>query len=387
MAFEYSDRHEAIRKMVRDFAEKEVRPGAGERDRASTFDNHLLKRMGDLGIMGMRVPEEYGGANADCLSLNLACEEIGRIDSALAWTVAGAELPGTLARHINNEQKERWRGYIEGMVKGEILGSLGITEPGAGSHVPGIQTTAVLEGDHWVINGTKQFITAVGLDVCKFTLCLCLTNRRPKEFTLILVPKGTPGFTIGTKNDLIGFRGTWNGEIHFDDCRVPVVNTISERGRGFQITQDLFHTVGLTMCSQAIGLQQGCYEEAAKYAKERKAFGQRICEFQYVQGMLVEMDLNLTLSRLLRNHVVGLVDQGKTVRKERAMLKWFTTESALLASRYAVSVFGGIGVCAEYPVSRLYRDARVANIAGGTTELEKTIVARWSGFLKEEERG
>lgn len=383
MDFEYSEKHEAIRKMVREFAEKEVRPGASERDRAGEFDSHLLKRMGELGIMGIRVPEEYGGSNSDYMSLNLATEEIGRVDSSLAWTTAGAEMPRALMESFNQEQKDKWRGYIEGMAKGEVLGSMGITEPGAGSDVPGIQTTASLQKDEWVINGTKQFITAAGLDVCKFIVALCVTGQSPKEFTLILVPKGTPGFIIGRRNNNIGFRSQWNGEVSFQDCRVPVSNTIGGQGRGRQVVTSLFHTVGLTMCSQCIGLQQACYEESARYAKERKAFKKRICEYQYVQGMLVEMELNLELGRLLRNKVVTMADHGKHVYKERAMLKWFTSEGAMLASKHAISIFGGIGVTDEVPVSRFYRDARVANIAGGTTELEKTIVARYAGFFRE----
>lgn len=382
MDFSYSEAQEQIRTTVRDFAEKEIRPGAAERDRTAKFDFNLIRKLGKLGMCSILYPEEFGGANGDSLSFSLVMEEVARVDYGLAFELPGVLQPLIMLRLSNEEQKNRWGNWFRAAAKGEIEGALGVTEPGTGSNIRAIETTAVVDKakNEWVINGTKCFITGIGSDECPFIMVLGVTDKGKGTTNLVVVPKGTKGLKIGPRYDLLGIRSVWNGEVVLDDCRVPLDNQIAERDNGRQGVIDFFKIMAPIRAGGEIGLQQGCFDEASRYAKERVAFNKKIGQFQHVQAMLVEMDTNLEISRLLRNKVAMLVDAGTSTVRDRSRLKYFTCEAAITASKHAVQVFGGIGLTENVPVARYYRDARMSNIPGGTTEVHKVNIARQLGF-------
>lgn len=381
MELGYTEQQEMLRKMVRDFAQNEVAPGAEERDRTGHFPYDLYRRLGELGIIGMCFSEEYGGTKADFLSFCLACEEIGHVDLSLSWTLLvanfGAEL---VVEGGTQEQLEKWKEkYILPVTRGEAVTSGGITEPGAGSDTSAIQTAAVLDGDEWVINGTKAFITNAGLDNNVYTVVVCLTEREQRQFDLILVPAGTPGFVVQPAYRKMGLRSSDTRELAFEDCRVPADHLVGESGVArLRVVQGLAKG-RVCLSSTAVGLHQACLEESLKYARERIAFGRPISKFQHVQAMLVDMALDLELSRFIRDKAALLIDQGEPHMKEASMAKYFCCESAKKAADYAVQIHGAIGYMDECPVSRYYRDIRAATIADGTTEIQKWIIARELG--------
>lgn len=382
MDFNYNDQQQAIRRLVREFTEKEITPGAEERDRIGEFDYALYRKLGDLGVMGMQFPGEYGGSEHDFLSYCLAIEEISRADVSLAastWvSVATAQ---QIVRFGTKEQKERWKNmYVVPVVQGAATTAGAITEPGAGSDTRAARTTAVLDGDEWVINGSKMFITNAGLDNNLFVNVLCITDKPTLEFSYILVPTGTPGYTIMPKLRKIGFRSSSTHELAFDDCRVPAFNLMGGRGIGRRIFVDTMIAEGrLTISSGALGIAVACFEQALAYAKQRIAFKRPITKFQFVQGMLVDMALELETSRMLRDKAALTVDEGSVDMKLSAMAKYFCCESAKRAADYAIQIHGGMGLMDECPVSRYYRDARVTTIPDGTTEIMKWIIAREIG--------
>jgi len=382
MDITYTEEQEATRKMVRDFAKKELAPGAEERDRTGKFDSALYRRLGELGICGMRCPEEYGGTDADFLSYCLALEEIGRVDLSLSWTLfVGTGIAGMILGLGTEEQIEMWKDrWVIPVIKGEALGASAITEPGAGSDTGGIQTTGVPDGDEWVINGTKTMITNAGLDICNVISVVCLTDRDRRQFDTILVPIGTPGCTVMPAFRKMGLRSSSTNEIVFEDCRVPAINVVGERGTGRTRTVMGFAGARVCLASTAIGLHQACLDLSLNYAKTRIAFGRPIAEFQHIQAMLVDMALDLELSRMIRDKAAILIDQRKPHMREAAMAKYFCCESAVKAAHYAVQVHGALGYMDECPVSRYYRDIRVATIADGTTEIQKYIIARELGI-------
>lgn len=374
----YTDAHLAIRRTVREFARKEVAPGAQERDRESRFDYELYRRLGDLGLPGMPFPEEFGGSNADTIAFCLALEELSRIDMSLALTL-WVGIQGALSMtHGTEEQIEAWRGrYIEPTIRGEMVAAGAITEPDAGSDTAAIKTRAVFENGEWVINGTKIFISNAGLENCAFAMVLCRTDE---GFAILIVPSGTPGYTMGPPLRKMGLRSSDTRELAFQNCRVPALNLLGGAGSGRQaIVAGGFYITRLYLASNAIGLASECLDLALAHAKSRVAFKRPIIRFQYVQGMLVDMALEIELGRLLRDKAARMHDAGQHYAKEAAMAKLFCTEAAKRAADSAVQVFGGLGFMDETPVSRFYRDIRAATIAEGTSEIQKYIIAREMG--------
>lgn len=374
----YTSAHLAIQRTVRDFARKEVAPGAAERDRESRFDYGLYRRLGDLGLPGMPFPQEFGGSGADTIAFCLALEELSRVDMSLALTLwVGIQGALSMTRG-SEEQVAAWReSYIEPTVRGEIVAAGAITEPDAGSDTAAIRTRAVLEDGQWVINGSKIFISNAGLDNCAFAMVLCRTDE---GFAIIIVPTGTPGYNIGPPLRKMGLRSSDTRELSFEDCRVPAVNLLGGRGSGRQaIVAGGFHITRLYLASNAIGLASECLDLALAHAKSRVAFKRPIIRFQYVQGMLVDMALETELGRLLRDKAARMHDAGQHFAKEAAMAKLFCTEAAKRAADNAVQIFGGLGYMDETPVSRYYRDIRAATIAEGTSEVQKYIIAREMG--------
>ena len=381
--FEYSAEQEAIRRTVRDFARKEVAPGAAERDATGRFDYQLFRRLGELGVIGMLLPKECGGSETDLLSFCLALEELGRVDLALSWTVfvslAGAHPIAALG---TPEQKSLWMDtWVKPVIRGEATTAMAITEPEGGSDNSRMRTRAVLQGDEWVINGHKIFITAAGLDNCLGVLVLCVTDAETRRFDTILVPTGTPGYRIGPPLQKMGLRSSDTRELFFDDCRVPAINRIGIFGEGLDRILSGFFTARVMIASTCLGLAEECLDLASAYAKERQAFGRSISRFQYIQGMLTDMALNIELGRLIRDKAAHLHREGKIFFKEAAMTKWFVTEMAKQAADSAVQVFGGMGFMDDCPVSRYYRDIRASTIGEGTTEIQRYVVAREMGLF------
>ena len=377
----YTEAQEAIRRTVREFANKEVRPGAAERDAASEFDYDLYRRTCGLGLAGMPFPEEFGGADADSLSFCLALEEVSRADMSLGLTL-WVGIQGALSMtHGSDEQIATWRDlYIAPTVRGDMVSAGAITEPDAGSDTAAIKTRAALDGNDWVVNGSKIFISNAGLEHCAFAMVLCRTDE---GFGIIIVPKGTPGFTMGPPLRKMGLRSSDTRELSFDDCRVPELNLLGGRGSGRQaIVAGGFYITRLYLASQALGVAAECLDQALAYAKSRVAFKRPIVRFQYVQGMLVDMALEIEAGRLLRDRACQVHDAGLPYAKEAAMTKLFCTEMAKRAADHAVQIFGGMGYMDETPVSRYYRDIRAGTIAEGTSEVQKYIIAREMGFFR-----
>ena len=272
--------------------------------------------------------------------------------------------------------------WVKPVIRGEAVTAAAITEPDAGSDTAGIQTRAVLDGDEWVINGSKAFITNAGLDNNLFVTVLCLTDREARRFDTVLVPTGTPGYRIMPAYKKMGLRSSDTRELSFDDCRVPAINRVGSQGGGRGRTLRGFFAARIMLSSTALGLAEECLEIASAYARERHAFRRPIAAFQYVQGMLTDMALDLELGRLIRDKAAHLYEAGRPFAKEAAMAKWFITESAKRAADSAVQIFGGMGFMDECPASRYYRDIRAATIGEGTTEIQRYVVAREMGLFQ-----
>jgi len=382
MDFDYTEEQKAIQGMVRDFTEAEIAPGAEERDSTGQFPYELYKKLGNLGIIGMRFPKEYGGTNSDFLSICHAAREIARVDVSLAVTLMVAAM-GALHLMVQGTEarKEEWKEkYILPVVRGEATCSGAFTEPDAGSDTRAFKTTAVLDGDEWVINGSKAFITNAGLDNNLFVNVLCLTEIPQRQHSFIFVPTGTRGYKVMPKYRKMGWRSSATAELVFEDCRVPAENLLGVKGLGRKyLVEDFFLLARLETSAIALGLAQACFEKAFEYAKQRYAFGKPISKFQHVQSMLVDMALELELSELLLNKATLQLQRGEKNLKMLAMVKYFICDFANKAAYDSVQIFGGIGILDECPVSRYYRDARPLNIADGTTQIMKRLIARELG--------
>lgn len=381
--FEYTEEQEAIRRVAREFARKEVAPAAEERDRTGQFDYKLYRRLGDLGFIGMLMPKEVGGSEADALSYWLVLEEIARVDMSLSWAMMSAlAFAGPVATMGTPEQKVRW---IESLVKpalrGEATTCMGITEPDAGSDNSRIRTRAVRDGNEWVINGQKTFITGAGLDICRGVLAVCVTDSETRRYDQIFIPTGTPGYRIGPPLRKMGLRASDTRELFFEDVRVPLDHALAMEGEGLA---RILYSLGMgriQFASTCLGLAEECLELATAYAKQRVAFGRAIARFQYVQGMLTEMALNVHLGRLIRDHAARLYLAGKPFFKEASMCKWFVSEMAKKVADDAVQIFGGMGFMDECSVSRYYRDIRASTIGEGTTQIQRHVIAREMGLF------
>ncbi|MPZ24080.1 MAG: acyl-CoA dehydrogenase [Dehalococcoidia bacterium] len=380
-AITYSDQQLAIQRLARQFTREEVAPGAADRDAGAGFDYALYGRVGDLGLPGTMFPEEVGGAGADFLSFCLVLEEIGRADIGLGWTLMVATMGvSSILSGGSAEQVERWMdSYIRPVIDGKATSATASTEPDAGSDTKRIKTRAVRDGDDWVLNGSKAFITNAGLDINAFTTVVCVTDEG--RFQTIVVPRDAPGLGVAPPYRKMGLHSSDTREMVFDDCRVPAFNALAAEGDGRRRQVTEFFKARTMLASTAIGCHAESLDLAMTYARQRKAFNQRLVDFQYVQGHLVETALELELSRMMRDKTARLVDAGLPHGKEAAMTKWFCCEAAKRATDRCLQVFGGTGYMDEAPVSRYYRDIRAATIADGATEIQKYIVAREMGFF------
>jgi short-chain 2-methylacyl-CoA dehydrogenase len=380
MLFDLSDDHRLIQETVRDFARNEVAPVAEELDRDKRFPYEIVEKLGDLGLMGIPFPEEYGGAGGDSLAYALAVEELTRVDSSVAITMCAHTSLGTQPIYLfgSEEQKQR---YLPDLCAGRRLGAFGLTEPEAGSDAGNTKTRARLEDGDWVIDGAKQFITNAGTDVSGHVAITAVTgpgNGHP-EISNIIVENGTPGYEQGAPYRKMGWNASDTRPLTFTDCRVPEENLLGPRGAGFKQFLHILDIGRIGVAAMGVGLAQGALDEALAYAKERKAFGQPISKFQAIQAKLADIATEVEAARLLTYKAAFLKDQGRNFTLTAAQAKLKTGRLAVRATEEAVQIHGGYGYIEEYPVCRFYRDAKILTIGEGTDEVQQMVIARALG--------
>jgi short-chain 2-methylacyl-CoA dehydrogenase len=376
MNFDLTDEQQDVRRLVREFAEAELRPVAEELDRTKSFPYEIVAKLGELGLMGIPYPEEYGGGGADNLSYAIAIEELTRVDSSVAITVAAHTSLGTWPIYAfgADDQKDEW---LPRLCSGRQLGAFGLTEPEAGSDAGNTRTRATPENGHWVINGAKQFITNAGTDI---TGCVTITARTGEdEISNILVPNGTPGYEIGEPYRKMGWNASDTRPLVFEDCRVPEQNLVGVRGQGFRQFLQTLDGGRIGVSAMGVGLAQGALDEALAYAKERIAFGQSISKFQTIQAKLADLSTEIAAARLLTYKAAIEKDLGRNFSLTAAQAKLKTGRLAVKASEEAVQIHGGYGYIEEYPVARFYRDAKILTIGEGTDEVQQMVIARGLG--------
>jgi len=379
--FDLTDEQQMLRKMVRSFAEKEIAPVAEELDEKEEFSYGLTHRMGELGLFGPFVSEEYGGSDIGYMGYIIATEEIARIDGSHAATLAAGNSLGIYPIYTfgSEEQKRQW---LPDLCAGKTLASFGLTEPNAGSDAGASKTTAVLEKEKWVINGSKIFITNSSSDISAVCVVQAVTGKRPdgrKELSCILVPNGTPGFTAKTMHKKMVWRASNTGELYFDDCRVPKENLLGQRGEGFHQMLETLDGGRLSIAAMGLGGAQGAYELAMKYAHERQQFGRSIGSFQVNAFKLADMYTEIEMARLLLYKACWLADNKRPYAKESAMAKLVCSETCYRVVNHAVQLHGGYGLMKEYAVERHYRNQKLLEIGEGTSEVQRIVIARHLG--------
>ena len=376
------EEYEALRVTVEEFARREVAPVIGELYERGDFPYQLVKRMGAMGLFGLPFPEEYGGMGGDYFALCLALEELARVDSSVAITLeAGVSLGAMpIFRFGTDEQKARW---LPELCRGDRLGAFGLTEAGGGSDAGATRTTARLDGDEWVINGSKVFITNSGTHITSLVTVTAVSGGRPdggKEISAIVVPAGTPGFTVSEKYSKVGWCASDTRELYFDDVRVPAENLLGERGRGYAQFLSILDEGRIAIAALSVGLAQGCVDESVRYAKVREAFGAPIGSYQAIKFTIADMEARAHTARLAYHHAAAKMLAGEPFKKEAAIAKLVSSNAAMDNARAATQVFGGYGFMNEYPVGRFYRDAKILEIGEGTSEVQRMLIARRLGL-------
>jgi short-chain 2-methylacyl-CoA dehydrogenase len=380
MDFDLTDEQRLLRDTVRDFARQEVAPVAEELDRTKSFPYELVAKMGELGLMGIPFPEQYGGGGADTLAYALAVEELTRIDSSVAITMAAHTSLGTMPIYLwgSDEQKDDW---LPQLCSGQKLAAFGLTEPEAGSDAGNTHTRAALEDGEWVVNGTKQFITNSGTDISGCVTITAVTGQENgnKEISNLIVPNGTPGFEAGEPYRKMGWNASDTRPLTFDDCRIPEGNLLGPRGAGFKQFLAILDGGRIGVAAMGVGLAQGALDEAISYSKERQAFGQPIGKFQAIQAKIADLSAQIEAARLLVYRAAILKDRGESFTLTAAQAKLITGRLAVRATEEAVQIHGGYGYIEEYPVCRFYRDAKILTIGEGTDEVQQMVIARQLG--------
>jgi short/branched chain acyl-CoA dehydrogenase len=375
--FDLSEEHQLLRDTVRQFALEKVAPVAEELDREKRFPYELVEEMAELGLMGMTIPEEYGGAGADTLSYAIAVEELTRIDSSVAITVAAHHSLGTLPIYYfgSEEQKRAW---LPNLASGKKLAAFGLTEPNAGSDAGATRTTAKLDGGEWVVDGSKIFITNAGTDITWGVTITAQTGEG--EISNIVVENGTAGYVISEPMQKLGWHASDTRELSFQGARVPEGNLLGARGEGFRQFLKILDGGRISVASMGVGLAQGCYDLAFKYAQEREQFGKPISKFQAVQEKLVDMATEIEAARMLVYRAAWEKDQGRAFAQTAAMAKLYSGELSHRAANWALQIHGGYGFMDEYAVSRFYRDQKILEIGEGTNEVQRMVIAKHLGL-------
>jgi len=380
--FRLGEEHEALRKTVAEFAREDVAPVIGEFYQREEFPYDIVAAMGRMGLFGLPYPEEHGGMGGDYFALCLALEELARVDSSVAVTLEAGVSLGSMPiyRFGTPAQKAEW---LPRLCTGEMLGAFGLTEPGGGSDAGATRTTARLDGDEWVINGTKAFITNSGTDITGLVTVTAVTGTAAtdrKEISAIIVPSGTPGFTVAKKYSKVGWNASDTHELSFADCRVPAANLLGERGRGYAQFLSILDEGRIAIAALSVGLAQGCVDECVRYATEREAFGHRIGEYQAIQFKIADMELRAHTARLAYYQAAAKMSRGEPFKKEAAIAKLVSSNAAMDNARDATQIFGGYGFMNEFPVGRFYRDAKILEIGEGTSEVQRMLIARELGL-------
>ena len=374
-----NEEYEALQKTVREFAHEVVAPVIGEHYEKHSFPYEIIQQMGKMGLFGLPFPEEYGGMGGDYFALCLALEELARVDSSVAITLEAAISLGAMPiyRYGTEEQKRRW---LPRLTSGEALAAFGLTEPGFGSDAGGTQTRAVRseDGSEWVINGSKAFITNSGTDITALVTVTALTG--PDELSAIIVPSGTPGFTVGAAYSKVGWCASDTHPLHFDDVRVPAQNLLGQRGRGFAQFLRTLDEGRIAIAALGTGLAQGCVDESLAYARQRHAFGHPIGDFQAIKFKLADMETRAYTARLAWQDAAIRLVEGRDFKRQAAMAKLHASEVAVANAREATQIHGGYGFMNEYPVARFWRDAKILEIGEGTSEIQRLVVARELGL-------
>ncbi|KAB7639815.1 acyl-CoA dehydrogenase AcdA [Bacillus sp. B3-WWTP-C-10-D-3] len=375
MHFKLSEEHEMIRKMVRDFAKNEVAPTAAERDEEERFDRAIFDQMAELGLTGIPWPEEYGGIRSDYLAYVIAIEELSRVCASTGVTLsAHTSLAGwPIFKFGTEEQKQT---FLRPMAEGKKIGAYGLTEPGSGSDAGGMKTIAKRDGDHYVLNGSKIFITNGGIADIYVVFALTDPESKQRGTSAFIVESDTPGFSVGKKESKLGIRSSPTTEIMFEDCRIPVENLLGEEGQGFKIAMQTLDGGRNGIAAQAVGIAQGALDASVAYARERHQFGKPIAAQQGIGFKLADMATDVEAARLLTYQAAWLESEGLPYGKESAMSKVFAGDAAMKVTTEAVQVFGGYGYTKDYPVERYMRDAKITQIYEGTQEIQRLVISR-----------
>jgi len=378
--FELADEQRLLQDTVREFARHEVAPMAAELDRTGAFPYDAVEKLGEMGIMGIPFPEEYGGSGADTLSLVIAIEELARVDSSLAITVAAHTSLATMPIHLwgSDEQKAEW---LPQLCSGRRLAAYGLTEPEAGTDAGNTKTTAELVDGEWVIDGSKVFITNAGTDISGCVVITAVTSQSNgrREISNLIVPNGTPGYEIGAPYRKLGWRASDTRPLSFTGCRVPEANLLGRRGGGFRQFMKVLEGGRVGVAAMGVGLAQGALDEALSYAKERRAFGQPIAKFQTIQAKLADISAQVEAARLLTYRAALKLDRGELALLAAAQAKLVAGRLAVRATEDAVQIHGGYGFIEDYPVARFYRDAKILTIGEGTDEVQQMVIAQQLG--------
>lgn len=375
MDFELTDEQKMLKKTVRDFAEKEIKPVRADYDEKEEYPIGILRKLGEMGIMGMAIPPEYGGSGADVISYAIAVEELSRVDPSVGVAVSVHNSLGcdTIVKFGNEEQKKKW---LPDLATGEKIACYCLTEPGAGSDAAALKGTAVLDGDEYVINTQKQFITnSAGADL---SLVFVMTDKDAgyKGVSGFLVPTDAPGFSRGRKEKKMGIHASVTMEMRYEDCRIPKENLLGQEGEGFKIALWALDAGRIGIAAQAVGLAQGALEEAIAYSKERVQFGKPISSFQALQWKMADMATEIDAARFLTYRAAYVKQKGERFSTEAAMAKLKASDVAVNVARDAVQIFGGYGYMREYPVEKYYRDAKITEIYEGTSEIQRLVISR-----------
>ena len=376
MNLSLSEDQKMVQQMAREFATKELEPVAAEIDASGEFPHESIKKMAELGLLSMVIPEEYGGAGFDFVSLAVAIEEISRAcgSTGVITAVHNSLASWPIVNWGTDEQKKK---YLPKMATGELLGAFGLTEPNCGSDPAAMETKAVLDGDHYVLNGAKRFITNGGAADVFVVMAVTDPEAKHKGITAFIVEKTFPGFSVGKHEELLGLRATSNCELIFEDCKVPKENVLGEPGGGFKVAMATLDVSRIDIGAQAVGIAQGALDKSLSYSQERKQFGRAICEFEMIQEKLALMATNIQAARLLVYNAAFQKDSGrKRFSIEAAMAKLFAATTAVEVTKEAVQVYGGYGYTKDYPVERYFRDAKCMEIYEGTSEIQKIVIAR-----------
>jgi short/branched chain acyl-CoA dehydrogenase len=376
---ELSEEHAVLRATVEEFAHKEVAPVIGELYQRGEFPYELVAKMGAMGLFGLPFPEEYGGMGGDYFALCLAVEELARVDSSVAMALDSVSLGAMpIFRFGTEKQRQRW---LPELCAGHKLGAFGLTEPGGGSDASATRTTARSDGDEWVLNGSKAFITNAGTDITSVVTVTAITgvSSGRKEISTIMVPARHPGFTVSENYSKVGWNCSDTRELFFDDCRVPQDHLLGQRGRGYAQFLSILDEGRIAIAALGVGLAQGCIDECVSYARQRHAFGHAIGSYQAIQFKIADMEVRAHTARLAYYQAAARMLRGQPFKKEAAIAKLVSSNAAMDNARDATQVFGGYGFINEYPVARFYRDAKVLEIGEGTSEVQRMLIARHLG--------